>query len=637
VIVSTLNHGEIEETSESLVCYNENVLIFHTTFTNNSKHTKNIEFVLEYKFGDDQGKLAENTRLYIRRPHPDDLEFGNVEGIRSLETNLDNRPPHILESLSVLYEIEQTLGEVHIGRYPNGKIKQTKQGGQFIHTIQLASGQGEQLWFWVILSDRKTYTHYPQFERVKELISEQKGGWQDFWNTSSVRIGDESLEAIRKSCLYTLRCNASNWTIPPGYLSTTWEGRTFHDEFYPFMGMISSNYQEIARRIPNYRLLTLPHAVIRSQGKGTFFGWEVTETGEESAPYGHWVDEQFRHGQISEECWRYYLHTGNLDDLQQFYPVIRGCAEWMIYDVLRRDKTGRLTTRIIADISEHVISAKNSIFVASATIRCLENACDASELLGLDESRRTRWKELSQELRQNLPVDKNKNVFRYAEDIDIPFETAHLGIVYPFSLDFHSDLVKNTFKGVWDVYQKNKLDATSQAVFSYNWIWAASRLATICFYLGEAEKGYEVLKQANNTVGPFMAPNEHFRADKGPYLPWLTSGAGAFVYAMNAMFVQVNEKEPAILFPALPTGLKEVEFKNLLTTFGVTASGKVQKGKITQLSVNSQRILNWEFRLPNNIAKTVHISSGLDISKPDENGLVKVSCVLREGETNLIQ
>jgi len=61
------------------------------------------------------------------------------------------------------------------------------------------------------------------------------------------------------------------------------------------LGLISSNYVELAERIPNYRLLTLPHAIQRSAGRGANFGWEVTETGEESAPYGHWVDEQFRH------------------------------------------------------------------------------------------------------------------------------------------------------------------------------------------------------------------------------------------------------------------------------------------------------------------------------------------------------
>ena len=58
------------------------------------------------------------------------------------------------------------------------------------------------------------------------------------------------------------------------------------------MALVSSNYLELARRIPDYRLRTLPHAQWRSQGRGAHFSWEATETGEESAPYGHWVDER---------------------------------------------------------------------------------------------------------------------------------------------------------------------------------------------------------------------------------------------------------------------------------------------------------------------------------------------------------
>jgi hypothetical protein len=112
---------------------------------------------------------------------------------------------------------------------------------------------------------------------------------------------------MSEQTMFTVRCNASPWYVPPGYLSTHWEGRTFHDDFFPFIGLLSGNYGDLAERMPNYRLLTLPVALRRGAGRGAYYGWEVTEDGEESAPYGHWTDEQFRHGQFSEEVWRFRI------------------------------------------------------------------------------------------------------------------------------------------------------------------------------------------------------------------------------------------------------------------------------------------------------------------------------------------
>jgi len=637
VVISTLKHGPIIEQTKSLVCLNYNMIVFHTRLENHSEESKKIEFILTYEFGDAEGLMATGTRLHIRRPHPEDLGFGDVEGARSLETDLEHRPPHILENLSVQYELERHLGEVRIGRYPLGVIKDTENGGRFIHQISLESGDSTELWFWATLSDRLKYAHFMDFEAMKEKLKAHQKSWADFWNTSHVELGNPQLEVIRKTCLYTLRCNASPWTIPPGYLSTHWEGRVFHDEFYPFMGMISSNYVELAERVPNWRLLTLPHAVIRSAGRGANFGWEVTETGEESAPYGHWVDEQFRHGQISEQAWRYYLHTGNLEDLERFYPVLKGCADWMIHDVLIRDENGRLKARTIADMSEHVISAQNSIFVACATVRSLENAARAAELLEKDKTKIKHWRELASQLRQNLPKDEKQKIYHYADDTNIPTETAHLAMVYPFAIDIHSEYAENTTKDAWRIYQKNKELATSEKVSSYNWIWALGRLATICFYQGLADKGYEALNQTPKSVGPFMAPNEHYRSKGGAFLPWFTTGSGAYVYAMNAMFVQVIDERGAIIFPALPSSVKNARFDRLLAHNGVAVSGEVSNGKIVELTAFSESTISWSFRMPEKLAKNIEFADGLSPSKTDENGLITIYCKLQKGVTRLVK
>lgn len=635
-VISRLFHGAIEEETESRICLGTNVLVFRTRLSNMSAEPVRVRFELCYEFGDADGQLAAGTRLNIRRPHPEDLEFGNVEGTRSLVADPSARPPHLLESLSVQYEVESHLGEIHIGRYPNGVIEDTATGGRFVHELTLTGGEKIELWFWASFSDRLQYTHFPSFARLPHLLRQHDRAWADYWQRSTVTLNDPVLDGIRTSCLYTLRCNASPWTIPPGYLSTTWEGRTFHDEFYPFMALLSSGHVDLAQRIPDYRLATLPHAQMRSGGKGAYYGWEVTETGEESAPYGHWTDEQFRHGQISEQAWRYYLVTGDVTSLERYYPVIRGCAEWMIHDALIRDEQGRLTVRTMADIAEGVMASDNPIFAACATIRCLHNAADAAAILKKDMKPALRWKNLADELFDNLPFDKNKGIFRYADDVDIPTEMSHLAMVFPFSFDVAGKQAAKTMHAAWAVYQQQKDDVTTEVVFSYNWIWAVGRLATLCFYQGWGNRGLEVLKKTPLTLRSFLAPNEHYNPKYGAFLPWFTSGAGAWIYGLHAMFVQLYDQSPPILFPAVPETLQDAIVKDLYVAGGVTLSAAIRSGKPIEMSLKSPCSCSFSFRIPAAQALAGKWSAAVKIKRDTRRGLITVHIRLKKGENALL-
>jgi hypothetical protein len=634
--VSCLGHGLIRERTETLVCLTQNLLVFRTVLENTGQSRAQLRFVVEYLFGDADGKMARGTRLHIRRPHPDDLGFGNVEGTRSRAEDPDRRPPHLRESLSVQYEIEKHLGEVRIGRHPNGQIRQTDAGGELTFQVELAPGAAETLWVWAALSDRFRYFHFPEFEEMAGLVEEHERAWREFWEASVLELGDKELESIRRSCLYTMRCYSSPWTLPPGYLSTHWEGRTFHDEFYPFLGLISSGYTELAWKIPNYRLQTLPLALERGGGKGAYFGWEVTESGEESAPYGHWTDEQFRHGQFSEQAWRYYLHTADLEALRRFYPVMRGCAEWMIHDLLVRDRGGRLVVRRVSDVAEHVICACNSIFAACAAVRALENAAAAAELLEVDSEDRERWRALAVELRGNLPVSQDGRRYRYADDSDLAPETAHLGMVFPFSFGVEGERSRETFRAVWEEYQRTRDVKTSDQVFSYNWIWAIGRLAAVCFYLGKPEEGYQVLKAAGSSLGPFLAPNEHYRAKEGAFLPWFGTGAGAFVYALNAMFVQVYDQKGAVLLPAVPRAFGDSRFAGLAADRGVRVSGRLGGGRLEELVAACEKPIEWSFRIPRAAVRGREFEPAVRESEAGEGWIVG-RCRLEAGQNSLIR
>jgi len=643
VVISKLDQEAIVETTESRVILNANLIIFHTHLENRGVHPTNISFQLDYEIGDAKGKQPEGMHLNIRRPHPNDLSFGNVDGIRSLESDMDSRPPHLLENLLVQYEIENQLGEVRIGRYPVGRVENTPLGGRFTNIIHLESNQCTDLWFWVTISDRLKFMHFPPtFDLIQSFLEEHEKGWNDFWQKGRVEFGESELEAVYRSSLYTLRCNVNAFAVPVGNLSTHWEGRILHDDFYAFLGLSASNHLELAERVLQNRLNTMNTARKRSQGNGTYFGWEVTEDGEESAPYGHWTDEQFRHGQISEIAWRFYLFTRKQKDLERIYPLLKGCVEWLIFDSIKIDANGNAKTRLVTDILEAVYPVKNSIYLCCAAIKALRNAARAAELLSIDEEESKLWKLLATDLQKNLPVDKEKNRYKYSDNADAPLAYAHSAMVFPFAFDLFGDHAKSTVSKSFEAFH-NRLgeigilhQSQEDAVFTDNWLWEISGLASALFYQGRGEEGLEALRRIPNIVGSFMAPCEHFRAIGGPYLPWFGTGSGIYTSAILSMFVQLLDENFTVLLPALPDSFEEAKFDNLLTAQMVEVSGRVSSGKLVELIAQSTTDQWWGFRIPIKRITEREIQKLNSIEEKIDNGYLTIKVRLIKGKNQLI-
>ena len=616
IVKSTLNHASVREYTESMVLLDQNIIVFHTTLTNTSNSDVAAAFTLKYEFGDAYGKQATGTKLFIFRPYHTDKLFGSIDGKFSTDPDVESRPPHISEGLTVKYEVEDHLGEVRWGRSPVGIIQKTPVGGNFIHEINLKKGESTELWFWATVSDRLKYTYFPDLEQVKQYVGEHTEGWKKFWNTSSVNLNNPELENIYKSSLYTLRCNSGQWSSSCGILASNWEGRFLHDEMFVFFGLISSNHPEMARTIPNWRWLTYDVAVQRSRGNGTFYAWEATEEGHESSPIGQWDDERFIHGEISEHTWRYYLYTGDKKSLEQFYPVLKGNVEWLIYDVLRYDEKGNVKLRPVVCPVEHIFPAENDMYTVCAFTRALQVAARAATILEKDDDKVDEWLQLAEKIKKLMPVDTKNNVYKAAENLDDSFGIAHLASLFPFAIELESDVTKNTLEKAVEHYQDVKEQRTTDYVLSTStWIWGLSNLASACFVAGDGENGYNILKDAKYTVGSFMTPPEHWSKQDGAYLPWHTTGSGAYIAAINGMFVQVYNENGAILFPAISPELKNASFSHLLASEGVAVSGKMENGKIVQIIAHSPANKEWTYMIPASLAEHVQFNEKLISSK----------------------
>lgn len=77
-------------------------------------------------------------------------------------------------------------------------------------------------------------------------------------------------------------------------------------------------------------------------------------------------------------------------------------------------------------------------------------------------------------------------------------------------------------------------------------------------------------------------------------LPWFTTSAGAFVYAMNSIFVQVLD-EGTILFKGLPSHMKHAHFSGLLASDGVRVSATLQDGQLQSMVLEADTPQSWKF------------------------------------------
>ena len=232
-VITLQTHGNITEKTHSLVCLTGNIVIFKTTLKNTGPAAQ-AQFTLNYTM-----PTTIDPMLFF--PYMSHFDF-RPDFPTPENSPIQTRVLPQDANFKILYQINQQLGEVRVGWSEDGQFEEADSGGNIHHELTLATDAEHTLYTWIMLSDRNKYTHFPDLARVQILLEEHQQAWTAFWETSTIEIGDIALENLRKTALYTIRSNASPWSIPPAYLATHWEGRTFHDEMYPFLALLSSGH-----------------------------------------------------------------------------------------------------------------------------------------------------------------------------------------------------------------------------------------------------------------------------------------------------------------------------------------------------------------------------------------------------------
>lgn len=572
-------HTHLNEATRSFIALEDNLFLADTALVNTDTQPRSIAFALHYRFGEPDARLeatADGSLVslsYAIEDHLGDIQFG----VHAVSDAGDCR-----------IEIDHAALEVSA-----------------LVMATLAPGQHLVITVWLHFSDRRKYEFPITYAEIESVCDRHERAWQEFWQRSEVVTGDPVVDDFRIASLYTVRCQMTPWSIAPTLSQPYWGGGAFHDEMYPFLGLLSGNYPELAKRIPYFRLTTLPRAQERTRMRGALYPWSSTEEGEERDPNGLWLTERFHLGQFAVCIHTLWLYEKNLIQLEDLYPVLREIARYFELNMLETNANGQIGTRPCVDFDESVGAVKNGPFTLSAAVFSLRAAADAADLLYRDASRAPRWRELADALSSSLVTTEEGAMFGIPDGK--PLHYSILGPIFPFRLEIGTKRARRSAEHIHEVCRSTQgwKPGFSDAFFKSNWMWMAGHLGIVHALHGDAERAWDAVRHGPASAGPFLSPNEHRNSIGVPVVPWFTTGCGGWLYALHALFVQVDE-QGAILLPAVPEQTPNAHFRDLRADWGALISGEFRDGRPTALTARldektypdpGTRIL-WSCRIP---------------------------------------
>lgn len=231
--------------------------------------------------------------------------------------------------------------------------------------------------------------------------------WAEFWSQSYLQIPEDYLENLYYVTLYQLAVS-SQGAYPPPFCGSLWTpnhdvrrwGHYYHwNEQQPYWPVHAANHPELAVPYNRYRTGMLKQAEAdarRVHHKGGAWYSDVANRRGEQARSG--VNHNLTPGtQIAMDLWRHYQYTLDRKFLEaQAYPVMKACAQFYL-DYLEKDSQGTYHVPK-SSAYESAILQRDSITDLSSIRQSFPACIRASEILGVDQRMRPRWREVCDHL-----------------------------------------------------------------------------------------------------------------------------------------------------------------------------------------------------------------------------------------------